>query len=681
MKVITLQELAQTAAPSLDRPAPLVALVGQPNVGKSTVFNALTGGSQYVSNWPGKTSEHKLGMSQHGETALAVVDLPGVYSLTDNSTEERQVRDCLLFDRPDVAVVIAHAFTLERDLYLLAEVLALPVRVVLAINMVDMAARQGVEVEPHVLEAALGLPVVPMVASRGQGMDELRQAATRMAQADAVFHPNLPEVRADHQAVLAQVAQQVENCLPAPYPPQWVALKLLEGDEQITQMVEQRLGECWQGVHALLLQHDDAALAVASGRYEWIGRMMRAAVVRPKAGQIILTDRIDRFATHPLWGVLLLGGIMGILFWLTYAVGTPLQNWLDQMLVQGGGRWAGALLIDAPGWVSGMVVHGIISGVGTVLTLLPILLIFFLSMGVLEEVGYMARAAYVMDRFMHLMGLHGKSFLPLFLGFGCNVPAVMGARIIESPKARLVTILVAPLVPCTARMAVVTMLAPIFFGAQAVFVSWGLVALSMLALTGVGVLLHEGFLGGEHKAFIMELPLYHWPNPRTLGAAVWGRMLDFLKTAGGIILVVSVILWLLSTYPGGTMETSVLGYVGRFLAPLGRWMGLDWQMMVALLTSFVRKENTIPTLAVLYGVGENGVSLASALGSSLTPAAALAFLAAQVLFIPCLATLATIRQETGSWRWTGISAGLLLVLSLGVGVIIYQGARLLGWGV
>jgi ferrous iron transport protein B len=409
--------------------------------------------------------------------------------------------------------------------------------------------------------------------------------------------------------------------------------------------------------------------------------MVRAAVARPKAGQVTLTDRLDRAATHPTWGLLILLGILGLLFWLTYSVGAPLQNWMERNVVQGAVVWTRHSLAGSPPWLAGLFADGVITGVGTVLTLLPILIIFFTVLGLLEDVGYMARAAYVMDRFMHWMGLHGKSFLPIFLGFGCNVPAVMGTRIIDSPKARLITILVTPLVPCTARLSVIAFLAPIFFLSKAVWVSWGMVGLSLLVLMGMGIALHELFLGGEHTVFIMELPLYQAANLRRVGQGIWQRTVDFLKMAGSIILVVSMLLWALSTFPGGAIESSYLAFFGRLLAPLGRLMGLEWQMMVALLTSFVRKENTIPTLAVLYGAEQLGAGLAEVLGGRMAPAAALAFLAVQMLFIPCVATLAAIRQETGSWRWTALSVLLLLVVSMLAGVAIYQGARLVGWGI
>jgi ferrous iron transport protein B len=301
-------------------------------------------------------------------------------------------------------------------------------------------------------------------------------------------------------------------------------------------------------------------------------------------------------------------------------------------------------------------------------------------LGLLEDLGYMARAAYVTDRFMHLMGLHGKSFMPLFLGFGCNVPAVMGTRIIDSERARLLTILLAPLVPCAARMTVIVFIAPIFFGRAATLVAWGLIATTLFILAGVGILINRWVLKGERAAFIMELPLYHRPNARTIGLQVWQNSVEFLRKAGSLILIMSVIIWALSTLPHGEIETSYLASVGRALAPLGGLMGLDWRMMVALLASFVAKENSIVTLGILFGAAEGTAAgagggmagLDAALTSVLTPAAALAFLVVQMLFVPCAATVAAIRQETKSWRWTAFNVGLLLILSVVGGIVAYQ---------
>jgi len=382
-----------------------VALAGQPNVGKSTVFNLLTGLSQRVGNWPGKTVERRTGIYHHDGTTMHIVDLPGTYSLSAGSLEERIARDYIIQARPDVVVAIADATALERNLYLLAELLTLPSPVVLVLNMMDVAEQQGLRIEPHVLEAALGLPVVPMVATRGRGLRELIEAIDLVTRDGAAYAPNRPEIREDHKAVSEEIMRLISGRVPEPYPEDWVALKLLEGDEEITQMVRERLGpDRWEEVHSILKRHEDVALAVAGGRYEWIGRMVRAAVAHPKAGRISLTERLDRVATHPIWGLGLLLGILGLVFWLTYAIGIPLQELLDTHVIGALAGWAAGALASAPAWLRGLLVEGIIGGVGTVLTFLPILLIFFAVMGFLEDLGYMARAAYVMDRFMHLMG-------------------------------------------------------------------------------------------------------------------------------------------------------------------------------------------------------------------------------------------------------------------------------------
>ncbi len=657
-----------------------IALAGQPNVGKSTVFNMLTGLNQHVGNWPGKTVEQKTGTFQRPDgAAVGLVDLPGTYSLTANSEEERIARDYLLRERPDAVIAVVNAALLERSLYLVAELLTLDLPLVVGLNMGDVAEQHGIHVEPHVLAAALGLPVIPIVATRNQGVRELIDAATSLAADPARWTPVRPSIRPEHAPVLAEICTLIAGHLPPIYPEDWAALKLLEGDGEITALAKTNLPEAtWDRVHALLLQHEDAYLNIAGGRYEWIGRMMRAAVIHPKAGAISITERVDRVVTHPLGGLAILLGILGLAFSLTYAVATPVANWLSTTVLGVLDNLAGRALAGAPAWLFGLVSDGLIHGVGTVFTFLPILVIFFAVLGVLEDVGYLARGAYVMDRFMHLMGLHGKSFLPLFLGFGCNVPAVLGARIIEERRARFLTILLAPLVPCTARLAILAFLAPAFFGSRAALVSFGLIAANLLVLAVAGIVVNRLAFRGEHTAFIMELPLYHIPNRRTVGLYVWNNTREFVRKAGSLILIASMVVWALSTLPGRGIDGSFLAAFGRRLEPAGQLMGLgDWRVIVALLTSFFAKENTIATLGILFGAGAATGTLAAQVAAALTPAARLALLLFQLLFIPCLATTATIKQETGSWRWMLASLGLLLALSYGAGVLVYQVGRLL----
>ncbi|MCD6519232.1 MAG: ferrous iron transport protein B [Anaerolineae bacterium] len=656
-----------------------IALAGQPNVGKSTVFNMLTGLNQHVGNWPGKTVERRTGTFVHDNVRVHIIDLPGTYCLTAASPEERIARDYIIRERPDVVIAILNAASLERNLYLVAELLALPVPIVIGLNMMDVAQQEGFEIEPAVLAAAIGVPVVPMVASRNEGVHELIDAALDVALHGLKGEPHRPEIRQDHRELLDRLLELIREHVPSPYPPDWVALKMLEGDQEITALMREVLPpEVWATVDGMLRKHEDAIIAVASGRYEWIRRMTRAALKRPRAGNITLTQRLDNVATHPFWGLVVLGIVLGVIFTLTYKIGGVLQEWLATYLVDKLAEAVQGALAGAPAWLSGLLVNGIIGGVGTVITFLPILAVFFAVMGLMEDIGYMARAAYVVDRFMHAIGLHGKSFMPLFLGFGCNVPAIMGARIIESERSRLLTILLAPLVPCTARLAVLAVLVPIFFPQQATIVSWALTALPLVVLALTGVTINKLILKGERSAFIMEMPLYHVPNWRTIGILVWQRLVAFLRKAGTIILLMSVLIWALSTLPTGEIEESYLAALGRFLAPLGAPMGLGWRPLVALLTSFVAKENAVATLGVLYGVGENSQALAQVLSSQFASASALAFLVAEMLFIPCVSTLAVIKQEAGSWKWVLIDVGFLAVLTLLAGTIAYQlGALLL----
>lgn len=665
-------------------PALTIALAGQPNVGKSTIFNALTGLDQHVGNWPGKTVEQKTGSFVHQGQRVEIVDLPGTYSLTSGSEEERVARDFLLLEPPDAVIAIVNASSLERNLYLVGELLNLRLPVVVGLNMVDVAEAHGMHVEAPVLEAALGLPVVELVASRRRGIDELVAAAVRAVDGADRPAPSRPTIRDKHKPVLAQIQGLLAGRLSDDYPVDWLALKLLEGDSDMAAMVREYVPEIWEPIHEILAEHEDAYLDIAGARYDWVARMVRAAVVRPRAGAPGVTDRIDRVATHPFWGLLVVIAALGVLFWVTYSVAGPASRALSGLITEDLAGLIARGLTWAPDWISGLIVEGIIGGAGTVLSFVPILVIFFAALGLLEDVGYMARTAYVMDRYMHWLGLHGKSCMPLLLGFGCNVPAILGTRIIEDRRNRMLTMMLTPFVPCTGRLAVLAFLAPAFFGANAL---WAIVALVggnlvLLALVGMGV--NKFVYKGERSAFIMEMPLYHKPNARTIGLYVWRNTIAFIKKAGTLIVVVSAIVWILANFPGDDPSESVLGTIGRFLEPGGALMGLgDWRLIVALLSSFVAKENSVATLGVLFGssalsgAAAAGASLADTVAAVLTPAAAAAFLVVQMTFIPCVATVSAIKQESRSWAWTGASLGLMLAVAIFLGIIVYQVGRLL----
>ena len=657
----------------------VVGLAGQPNVGKSTVFSILTGLSAEVGNWPGRTVERREGSARIGGHEFHVVDLPGTYSLTSNSEEERIARDFILRERPDVIVMLADAAALERNLYLLAELLLLPIPVVLGVNMIDVAQREGVEFDAHVLEAALGIPVVPMVASRNQGVAEVLATAAAVVDGRQPYAPERPEIAPAHRAVYARVQGLVEGAVPGSVPADWAALKLLEGDRELTARAQEWLPrERWDAVHALLREHEDAVLDVAGARYEWIGRMVRAAVRRPRLGQVSFTDRFDRIATHPGWGLALLLAVFGAVFWLTFSVAGPIQEWLEDRVIVDVSAAAAGALAGAPDWLTGMLVDGLLAGAGIVVTFVPILFVFFLALGLLEDSGYQSRMAYIMDRFMHRIGLHGKSFMPLFLGFGCNVPAVMGSRVIESKPARLLTILLTPFVPCSARLLVLAFLVPLFFPSFPALVALGLVAGNLLVLVIIGVLLDRFAFRRERLAFIMEMPLYHVPNPRTILLFALRNVWTFMKRAATIIVVASMFIWLLVSYPGEHVNQSYLAMFGRTLEPVGALMGLDWRLIVATLSAFIAKENAIAALGIIFGA--EGEGLAVTLSALVTPATALAFLVVNMLFVPCIATVAAVRTETRSWGWTLVSAGMMLASALLVGTLVYQVAVLFGFG-
>lgn len=661
--------------PVKERKSLLFALAGQPNVGKSTVFNILTGLSQHVGNWPGKTVEKSEGVHETGDYDIRIVDLPGTYSLSALSEEEIVARDFIIHSHPDVIVLIANASALDRSLYLLSEILILGPPVVVGINMIDVAEEQGIRVDADMLQKALRIPVIPMVAKKNHGIKELVSTAVKLAKGELEYNPNIPDVSEDHRDIFNEINDLIgEHALP-PHPDVWIATKLMEGDpEALGEMKEHLPPETWNKIELLLLKHEDALRAVVGGRYDWIEDVTRAAVSRFKMGQVLITDRIDHALTRPVIGIPVLLGILAIIFALTFKVGFPLQEGLE-VVISSFGRFVEGILKDTPFWIRGLLIEGVIGGAGSVLTFVPLLVVFFISMAFLEDIGYMARAAFVMDRFMHIIGLHGKSFLPMCLGFGCNVPSIMGARIIESKKARLITIFLTPFVPCTARLAAMTFIAAAVFGEKALAISWSLIALNLLALGFSGTIIKR-FLKDVPVPFIMELPLYHKPDIRTIAKIVWSRTMSFIKKAGTVILGFSVVIWIISNFPGNNVEYSMLGRVGRFIEPLGIPLGLDWKMIVALLSSVVAKENAIATLGVLYGAGDQG--LMKVLPNVMSHASSISFLVTFMLFIPCAPTFVVMKREMGSWKWFATSFVFMFLISYFGGIVAYRLALWLG---
>ncbi|MCX7857730.1 MAG: ferrous iron transport protein B [Deltaproteobacteria bacterium] len=647
----------------------LVALAGQPNVGKSTVFNVLTGLSQHVGNWPGKTVEKKEGVYTSDETIMKIVDLPGTYSLSSFSEEERIARDFILREKPDVIAVIVNASTLERSLYLLSELLLLGPPIVLGVNMLDVAEEQGINIDIEALKESLGIPVVPMVATKNKGIKELVREIIRLAEKKVTYRPKIPEVASNHINMFENLLKLINGHVPEIYPKIWCVVKLMEGDKEVTDELEKKIPHVvWNEINGILKQHEDALRAVVAGRYDWIEKVTRSAVKRFKPGQVLLTDRIDRLLTNPFIGIPVLIGVLGLIFFLTYRVGLPLQNLLEGSFVKLG-VILNPFLRPYPEWISGLIVDGIIAGVGSVVSFVPILGIFFATLALLEDTGYVARVAFVMDRFMHILGLHGKSFLPLCLGFGCNVPAVLTSRIVESRKAQLLTVFLSPFVPCVGRLGVLAFLSGALFFERAAIVMGLLVSLNLIILVLVGTVMSR-FLRLEAVPFIMELPLYHKPSLKNIISVVANRIYSFIKRAGTVILVFSILLWLLSNFPSGTVEESYLAKFGKVLERFGVFFGLDWKLSVALLSSIVAKENSIATLGVLFGAGEEG--LRNVLIQNISSASLMSFLVILMLFIPCVPTFAVLKSEIGSAKWFTILLFVMLFISLAAGFVAYR---------
>ncbi|RPF42566.1 ferrous iron transport protein B [Thermodesulfitimonas autotrophica] len=659
-----------------------VALAGNPNVGKSCIFNNLTGARQHVGNWPGVTVEKKEGQMLYAGEAVRVVDLPGVYGLGAFSEDEIIARDYILAGEADVIINIVDATNLERNLYLTVELLEMGANLVVALNLMDEAAGRGLKIDVPKLGALLGVPVVPTVAPKKQGMEELVAAALKRAREGSPQPLAVPYGR-EVEAELARLetALAAYAAAVAGLPRRWVAVKLLEGDELVRRRFERypallKLVE-ESAARLAALTGEDAAALVAEGRYGFIAGLVRETVSRQKtaAEKLTLSDKIDQVVTHRLLGIPIFLGAMWLLFKFTFALGGPLVGYTEAFFEWLGGR---AAAIPNPVLAS-LVKDGIIGGVGSVLVFIPPIFLLFLGLSFLEDSGYMARAAYVMDRLMHALGLHGKSFIPLLIGFGCNVPAIMATRTLENRRDRLITLLVAPLMSCAARLPVYVLFAGAFFGARQGLVVFSLYLLGIILAVLMGMLFKVTLFKGEQAPFVMELPPYRLPTFKGTLIHMWERGAAFVKKAGTVIFGVVVLVWLLSNVPwGAPVEQSVIARLGHLLAPIYAPCGFGhWEAAVALFFGILAKEAVVGTLGTVYGVEEAG--LQAAVQHHFTPLAAYAFMALTLLYIPCVATIGAIRREAG-WGWAAFATAYTLALGWLVACLIFQVGRLLGLG-
>ncbi len=702
--------MSQASRTSVPAHTPIYAFVGNPNCGKSTLFNALTGLKQKVGNYPGVTVEKKIGetYSQHGHP-IKIIDLPGAYSLAARSPDEAVLRDVLLGRRedtpqPDRIVCILDASNLERNLYLVHQILDLGRPVILALNMMDLAAKAGLEIRVARLEKELGIPVIPCEAANGKGIVELRLAMSRTDLPLARHAWDIPAAIAPAVSELAASLQ--ENDGKAPLSARAEALLLLTDQDTVrvtgSKSLHSRTAEIfrhwqkrWEG------EGTDWAGTLVSSRYDAIGTLCARIVERKASLGPSASDRIDAVVTHPLWGWLVLGGIMTLVFLSIFTLAEYPMNLVDRAIAS----LADSVKTAMPaGDFRNLITDGAIAGVGGVLVFLPQILILFLFIGLLESTGYMARAAFIMDRMMSRVGLNGRSFIPLLSSYACAIPGIMATRTIEDHKDRLTTILIAPLMSCSARLPVyLLMISALVPGERVPLFTKAAVMIFMYALGTFGAfgfawLFKRTLLKGEPPLMIMELPPYRLPRLRDTGLHIVERAWMFLKNAGTVILAISIVLWFLSAYPkahdGATptqqLEQSFAGRAGHALEPVIKPLGFDWQIGIGLITSLAAREVFVSTMSVVFNTessDENTAPLRQSLLNArwpdgrplFTPLVCITLMIFYVFAMQCMSTLAVVKRETNSWRWPLFQLAYMSGTAWVVSFIVYQAGHALGF--
>ncbi|MGI6252754.1 MAG: ferrous iron transport protein B [Aminivibrio sp.] len=672
-----------------------VALAGNPNTGKTSLFNALTGSNQHVGNWPGVTVERKEGFFRKEGTEVKVVDLPGIYSLGAASLDEEIAADFLLRHKPDLAVVVADASNLERSLYLVAQMLETGVPLMLALNMMDSAAEKGMTIDIERLSSLLNIPVIPTVARRKEGIHELQEAVfkelaegrERDGSFSLPYGERLSPLFEEIEALLSEEPELIPGL-----PVRTIAVKYAEGDGAVTAAAEaaglrERLdalmAEKGAAVEAALGY--DIQTAIIERRWGFVSGVAGESMTRDLSlkARLSISDRIDRVVTSRVLGLPIFFVVTWVMFRFTYALGDPLEEMLEGLFELLGERMA--LLLagsGVPEFLVSFIQDGIIGGVGAVIVFFPHIFILFAFIALLEDSGYMARGAFVMDRLMHVMGLHGKSFIPMLMGFGCTVPSMMATRILERPRDRMITLLILPFMSCSAKLPVYVLFAGAFFGAHAGTAVFSLYILGIVVGIAAAKILGSSLFKGESSHLVMELPPYHIPSAGMVARHAWERGRSFLQKAGTFILLSVFVVWALASLPWGVeygASDSIAGRIGQFIAPLFSPAGFGfWQAAVALFFGFLAKEVVVGTFGALLGAGEAG--LAAGLTSLFTPLSAYAFLVMTLLYVPCVAAVAAFKRETGSWGWTVFMIVYTTLIGYGGAVLVYQGGRLLGLG-
>ncbi len=721
-----------------------IALAGNPNSGKTTIFNCITGTRQKVGNWPGVTVEKKEGtVSKYGYN-LKIIDLPGTYSLTPFSVEEIIARNYVLEECPDVVIVIIDASNLERSLYLATQLREIDCKVIFALNMADVARARGLKIDADKLSELLDLPVVFTVGNKNKDIDILLQKAIELAESKSEI-PQKRKVKysKDIENSIAKLQSFIEKKIAVkfPYNTRWMVIKLLEDDRILKEHIVQKTGNNSQDIiqEAQALRKklvdrfdEEPEIVMTDERYGFIAGIIKEVLTTSTKNRIDISRNIDLVLTHRFIGFPIFIFFIWAMFQLTFSLGAYPMEWIG-IGVDGISALLESFLSES--LLKDLVINGIIAGVGSVIIFLPNILILFFCIALFEDTGYMSRAAFLMDKIMHLIGLHGKSFIPMLMGFGCNVPAIMTTRTLESKKDRILTILITPFMSCSAKLPVYIILTGTFFSAKAGTVIFAIYLFGVIAAVVSGRLFRSTLLRGADAPFVMELPPYRAPMLKSVLIHMWDRGKMFLKKMGGVILIGSVVIWFLSAFPRNIqysvdyaaeivgvnvlyetkikvdakvddrscmqsieeerdtairkiklaqdaekMEKSFMGHIGKKLAPLFAPLGIDWRGGVALLTGFVAKEIVVSTMGILYAVEEeeSDAFQKAIISSGMTPLSALSMMLFVLLYLPCFATIAAIKRETGSLKWMFFSIAYTTSLAWVVAFSVYQGGRLIG---
>ena len=667
-----------------------IGLAGNPNVGKTTVFNQLTGMRQHVGNWPGKTVEMAEGNFTHGDYHYHIIDLPGNYALSAHTIEEIISRDFIVDDSSDAIVNVVDAANLERNLYLTVQMMELGANLVLAVNMNDFARKKGHIIDMELMQELLGFPVVEINAKNTDGFDELLTTVERVAAnpkdtSEKLSYGN--DIKG-HLMDLQELIEQDSDLLDVPSI--WTAVKLLERDTIVIDKVRNSsngskiLAEVDKvSSHLYDVYKESPEEVIANSRYAFIDGLIAEAVDKPDVEVETTTDKIDKIVTNRILAPFIFIAIMFAMFQLTFTIGTPFEHLIQSFF---------SILTHAvssympQGIITSLICDGIIAGVGVVVGFLPMIILMFLFLSILEDCGYLARAAFTLDMVMHkVVGLHGKAFIPMILGFGCGVPAIMATRTMENEGDRILAMMLVPFMSCTSRLPIYIIFIGAFFSQNQGVVLLGIYMLGIAVALIVAAILKRTLFKGLSTPFVMELPTYKVPSIKGIMLHTWEKVKDFLKKAGTIILLCSVILWLLQNifpWGGKDPQMSLLGIIGSFFAPIFAPLGFGtWQAAVAIIAGLASKEVVITTFGTLAGMdSQDQAGITNLIHDTFTPLSALSFMAFTLLYTPCIAAVGTIKQESNSYKWPIIMCVITLISAFVVSFLIFQIGTLMGFG-